>query len=137
MAEGKKSFQLFTEYKSILDHLTDEEIGIVFRWVFDYVNDLNPEEPKGVLGAIIQPIKNNLKRDLEKWKAKCERNKENGRKGGRPRKNPENPDGFFKNPEKPDKDKDKDKDKDNKEKNIKKRIPNWNENIGVDGLVKE
>lgn len=27
--------------------------------------------------------------------------------------------------------------KEKKEKNIKKRIPHWNENIGVDGLVKE
>ncbi len=36
--------------------------------------------------------------DDDKYKKKCETNKENGKKGGRPKKNPEKPNGYFQNP---------------------------------------
>ena len=36
--------------------------------------------------------------DREKYEKIVERNRRNGAKGGRPKKNPENPNGFFKNP---------------------------------------
>ena len=36
--------------------------------------------------------------DDDKYKKKCETNRENGKKGGRPKKNPEKANGFFQNP---------------------------------------
>jgi hypothetical protein len=67
MAEGKKSFVLYADYIKILNHLEDEEVGIVMRWIFEYVNDNHPEPLPRLLMAIIEPIISQLKRDLDKW----------------------------------------------------------------------
>lgn len=56
-----------------------------------------------LLMAIFSPIKATLDRDADKYHAKVETNRENGKKGGRPKtqQNPEKPNGFGENPEKP------------------------------------
>lgn len=56
-----------------------------------------------LLMAIFSPIKATLDRDADKYHAKVETNRENGKKGGRPKtqQNPEKPNGFDENPEKP------------------------------------
>ena len=61
-----------------------------------------PELPR-LLMAIFSPIKATLDRDAEKYHSKVETNRENGKKGGRPKtqQNPEKPNGFGENPEKP------------------------------------
>lgn len=61
-----------------------------------------PELPR-LLMAIFSPIKATLDRDAEKYHSKVETNRENGKKGGRPKtqQNPEKPNGFIENPEKP------------------------------------
>lgn len=61
-----------------------------------------PELPR-LLMAIFSPIKATLDRDAEKYHSKVETNRENGKKGGRPKtqQNPEKPNGFHENPEKP------------------------------------
>lgn len=61
-----------------------------------------PELPR-LLMAIFSPIKATLDRDADKYHSKVETNRENGKKGGRPKtqQNPEKPNGFNENPEKP------------------------------------
>ena len=110
MAEGKKSFKLYTDQRFFFDDLPDEVAGKLIKHVFAYVNDEDPEEDL-IMQLAFAPIKRQLKFDLKNWEKVCDRNRKNGAKGGRP-KNPKNPlgsSGLKNNPNKPDKDKDKDK----------------------------
>lgn len=70
--EGKKSFVLYTDLIEIVEELDDNEAGLLFKTILRYVNDLDPEIPKEIKLAFI-PIKQDLKRDLEKYKKKVER----------------------------------------------------------------
>ena len=72
MAEGKKSFVLYTDLIEITEELTDEEAGLLFKTILRYVNDLNPVIPKEIKLAFI-PIRQDLKRDLKKYEAQVER----------------------------------------------------------------
>lgn len=64
--KGKSSFVLYTDLLEIVEVLSNEQAGLLFKTVLRYVNDLNPEIPKEIQLAFI-PIKQSLKRDLEKW----------------------------------------------------------------------
>ena len=113
--KGKKSFQLYTDYLHLIEELTSEERGIVFTWIMEYCNDLNPPDPEErILRVVINEIRSDLKRDLDKWEQKCAVNANNGRLGGRPsvNKKPKKTERLISKPKKADKDKDKDKDKD-------------------------
>ena len=138
MAKDKKGFQLYTDQRDIIKDCTIEEKGIVLDWIFDYVNDENPELPSDrFLKNVIEQFKKTFKRDLKKWEATCEKNARNGAKGGRPKgsrgKNPINPAvnlGKNKNPTKPkkadtdtDTDIDIDKEDNTKRKPVKKALP--------------
>lgn len=120
MAEGKKSFLLYADLIELVMDLPIEKRGELFTIILQYVNDLEPEISDPLLKVAFIPIKQSLKRDLRKWENIVHRNRENGKKGGRPSKNPKNPVGKLvtqKNPEKPKKtDNDNDNDNDiNKE----------------------
>lgn len=110
--EGKKGFVLYTNKKFLLEALTDEQAGILFKHIYNYVNDKYTNEneddiPDAVIKMAWLSFKADLKEDLAKWKNICERNRENGLKGGRPKQNPKNPLGNLEtqktqdNPEKP------------------------------------
>lgn len=86
MAENKKSFLIYCDTIYSIDHLTNEEKGILFQHILEYVNDMNPTLTDRVLISAWKPIKQHLKRDLEKWRKKAETNRINGKKGGRPPK---------------------------------------------------
>ena len=93
--EGKDSFILYTKYINTFKFLTDEQAGKLIKHIFRYVNDLIPEEQEDELEEQVLQIawiniKTDLKEDLVKWKNTCETNKQNGLKGGRPRKQAEN-----------------------------------------------
>lgn len=79
MAQGKKSFVLYTDLLEVAEELTDKEAGLLFKTILRYVNDLNPETPKEIKLAFI-PIKQDLKRDLKRYEDKCKKNQENIRK---------------------------------------------------------
>lgn len=66
MAEGKKSFVLYADLLEVVEEMTNEEAGLLLKTILRYVNDLEPEVPKEIKLAFI-PIKQDLKRDLEKW----------------------------------------------------------------------
>ena len=74
MAEGKKSFIIYTSWKRWLDGLTKEQKGIWLDWMLDYTNDLNPEYPtdQAVKVACLM-AQDTLKRDLQKYNDKVER----------------------------------------------------------------
>jgi hypothetical protein len=82
MAINKKSFVLYSDQKVIIDLLTDEQAGKLFKHLLAYVNDENPVLDDVLLNIAFAPIKLQLKRDLEKWDdIKLVRSK-NGKAGG-------------------------------------------------------
>jgi len=98
-----KSFILHKDSLLILDELTDEQAGKLFKAISNYQNGIETDLDFGLRMAFA-PFKNQFVRDLEKYNEKCERNKSNGNKGGRPKKdventetetNPKNPVGYF------------------------------------------
>jgi hypothetical protein len=67
MAEGKKSFVLYSDQRSIIDMLSDEKAGQLLKHMFAYVNDENPQTNDPLILLAFEPIKLQMKRDLIKW----------------------------------------------------------------------
>jgi len=85
MATNKKGFVLYCDLIHTLEHLTIEQRGQVFTWILDYVNDKNPKDLEGLLAAVVEPIKQQLKRDLKHWEDVRRKRSAAGKKGGRPK----------------------------------------------------
>jgi uncharacterized phage protein (TIGR02220 family) len=67
MAQGKKSFVLYSDLIKSIDHLTNEEKGILFNHLLEYVNDKNPILTDRLILTAWKPIELQLKRDLIKF----------------------------------------------------------------------
>ena len=67
MAENKKSFVLYADLIQNIDHLTNEEKGILFNHLLEYVNDMNPILEDRVVLSAWKFIQSQLKRDLIKF----------------------------------------------------------------------
>lgn len=125
---NKPSFLLYKSFYEPIKHLSNEELGLLFRAIFDYQNGLEIANLSPSLGMAFAFFKNQFDLDSIKYEETIvRRNQSNGSKGGRPKKeetqkNPENPVGFLE-PRKPDKDKDNVKDKDKESDNRKRFIP--------------
>jgi len=132
MAEGKESFILYRKYRPLFERLSREKAGDLIKHIFRYIDDEfdekteDPDDEILYLAWIL--IKQDLKRDLTKYRTICSRNRENGQKGGRPKTKKTQKTqsvisdnlGNPKKPKKPDNDYDSDNDNDND--NEKKKI---------------
>jgi uncharacterized phage protein (TIGR02220 family) len=108
----KKSFLVYGEdLKEILDDLTDEQVGQLFRGMVSYHNTGVDPHFTGALKYVFIPIRQQMDRDKDRYEQKCEKNRANGRLGGRPRK-PSETEWFSEKPKKADIDKDIDIEKD-------------------------
>jgi hypothetical protein len=88
MAENKKSFILYADLNHTLAKVPDDVAGRLFKVILEYVNDNNPTiEDDLLLEVLFEPIKQTLKRDLQRWEQFRFKQSENGKKGGRPLKN--------------------------------------------------
>ena len=67
MAVGKKSFLLYTDVLHTVTHLTNEQAGELFKHLLAYVNDENPVTENPLVKIAFEPIKQALKRDLQKY----------------------------------------------------------------------
>jgi len=67
MANNKKGFVLYADQKELFDQLSDEKAGQLIKHIFEYVNDDNPVSDDLFLNLAFTPIKQQLKRDLQKW----------------------------------------------------------------------
>jgi len=85
MAENKKSFLLYCDLLHTVKKLNDEQAGKLFKHVLEYVNDLNPETEDIITDLCFEPIKQNLKRDLQKYEQIREKKREAGKKGANKR----------------------------------------------------
>lgn len=119
MAQGKKSFLLYCDQRGLFDKLPDEYAGRLIKHIFAYVNDENPETDDLVLTMAFEAIKTALKRDLQKYQEFVERQRVNGKSGGRPKKPNESQktQAFSEKPKKAD----NDSVSDNENENVKKK----------------
>ena len=104
MEKNKKSFLLYCDQQGVFNKLPDEIAGKLIKHIFAYVNDENPPCDDLLLSIAFEPIKTQLKRDLRKYEVYIEKQKENGAKGGRPKKEEETQitQPFFQEPKKAD-----------------------------------
>lgn len=111
-------FKLFTDYRQHIQWLSDEEKGQLFTALFSYADEeeIPPLSPAAHMAFSF--ITAQIERDWMEYQSKCETSRQNGAKGGRPKKpegmkeNPENPTVFLETQKRQDKDKEEDKEKD-------------------------
>ena len=80
MAKDKKGFLLYCDIIHTIEKLTDEQAGKLFKHVLRYVNDQEPVAEDMLIEIAFEPIKQTLKRDLQKYEGIRQRNKENADK---------------------------------------------------------
>jgi hypothetical protein len=85
----KESFVLYTSYKKQIDLLNNEQKGLLLSAIFNY--QLNEDLPKmdGMTSILFSVIKDQLDRDNEKYQKVCDKRKQSGKMGGRPKKQEE------------------------------------------------
>ena len=76
----KKSFLIYCDTIDDIDHLTDEEIGKLFRHILEYENGNEVELNDRLILTAWKPIKAKLDRDREKYKSVSKRNSDNAKK---------------------------------------------------------
>ena len=112
----KSSFLIYLDYEEQFNLLTDEQIGQLMRAIIKYEKTREIPQLNGIVKMAFSFIKTQLDRDREKYEARCEKNRENAKKGGRPRKNQKDnlkANGFYENQmdaKKPDDDKEDEED---------------------------
>lgn len=82
----KASFLMYLDYEEQFNLLSDEQIGQLIRAIIKYEKTGEVPILDGMLKMAFSFIKTQLDRDREKYQAKCEKNRENAKKGGRPKK---------------------------------------------------
>lgn len=89
---NKGSFVFYTEYREHLSMLPPEQVGELMFALMDYQETGEvPDLPKGsALAMCFSFIKARMDKDNSKYEEKCERNRSNGKKGGRPIKEDSN-----------------------------------------------
>ena len=83
MAAGKKSFVLYSDLIHTIEKMPDDKAGQLFKHILAYVNDLNPVANDLIIELTFEPIKQQLKRDLQRWEKEIKpKRSESGRLGG-------------------------------------------------------
>ena len=82
MAENKKSFILYCDLIHTVSKMPDDKAGQLFKHILSYVNDLNPQTDDLITQLTFEPVKQQLKRDLQKYQAISGERSEDGRLGG-------------------------------------------------------
>ena len=82
----KKSFVLYEDMSDMFALLSCEERGILISAIFNYIkNGAEGVELSPISRMAFTCIKNTLDRDAEAYEEKCVKNRENAKKGGRPK----------------------------------------------------
>lgn len=81
----KDNFLLKKSQQEVFNELSDEEAGKLIKGIFRYVNT-GDSRLDGYLKIIFIPIKTEIDKNEERYEEVCKKNRENGRLGGRPKK---------------------------------------------------
>lgn len=97
----KKSFVMYADTYDSIKALSQKEKGNLLDALFQYAIEGKETALNPVTGMAFSFIKKTLDRDTEKWNAIRDRNIQNGKNGGRPKKGqekPKKPTGYSGNP---------------------------------------
>lgn len=80
-----KNTVIYASHFELIENLTNEQAGELFKIIGRFVNDeeINIQDP--TVNGIWMVIKQNFITQLENYNKVCQKNKENGKKGGRPK----------------------------------------------------
>lgn len=81
MATGKKGFVLYADLIYTVSKLPSDKAGDLFKHILSYVNDENPITDDILIQIAFEPIKQQLKRDLDKWEQEKETKSKSGQLG--------------------------------------------------------
>lgn len=87
MATDKKGFILYADQKELFDQLPNDKAGELIKHIFSYVNDENPVTEDLLIKLAFTPIKQQLKRDLQKFEEVKLKRSEAGKKSAEARAN--------------------------------------------------
>jgi hypothetical protein len=79
MAENKKSFIAYIDWKDTFNALPDDKAGKLIKHLLAYVNDEHPESKDVLINAVFANIKQTLKRDLKKYESIIEKRSKAGK----------------------------------------------------------
>lgn len=78
----KKSFILYLDRKKEIDLLSNEQCGILFKAIFEYVDTGNiPEIEDLTVKVLFSFIASQIDENAKKWKETCQKRSEAGKKG--------------------------------------------------------
>lgn len=96
-----KSFQVYKEWEDIVEALgSDEEAGRLFKALFAYASRGEEPDFSGALKIAFLVMSQQFERDGVKWEERREIYRQNGLKGGRPKKSDSKTNGFSEKPKK-------------------------------------
>lgn len=108
---------LYLDYLDNFRGLSDAAFGKLIRAMLQFAVTGEAPQVTGPAGIVWPSVRSQIERDAKKYLDRCETNRINGAKGGRPPKNPtvtSETEGLLKKPKKP---KEKEKEKENENKN--------------------
>lgn len=98
----KRRFYMYSAWERPMSKLTDEQLGKFLRIYYQMQltgdTDVDSEDP--MVDMMLEVVREQVTFDVRSYERKCEANKENGEKGGRPAK-PVEPNKTQQNPTKP------------------------------------
>jgi len=131
---------IYKTHFELMNELTDAQAGLLIKAIGIYCSGVMPEITDPLVKGIFLGLRHDFDTQAENYEKKVKANRENGSKGGRPKKsvitedNPQNPMGYLETQHNPQNLKDKDKDKD---KDIDKGIIYSTGSILVNKLLKK
>lgn len=99
----KQSMIFYASWKEAIKGLPDGVRLEVYEAAVDFAMTGNVPELSAMAAMVFPFIRQDIERDMENYDRLCNRNRANGMKGGRPRKNPENPVGILETQQNPEK----------------------------------
>lgn len=85
----RRAFLMYAEWHPLLTGMTDEQAGKLIKAIYAYQKGEEYEITDALLLGVFQMIKAKFDADRKLYEEKCEKNRANGAKGGRPRKQEE------------------------------------------------
>ena len=82
MAEDKKAFVLYADLIHTVRKMPKEKQGELLMAILSYVNDENPIVDDLLVELVFEPVKRQMKRDLDKYEATKEKRRDLGRLAG-------------------------------------------------------
>lgn len=78
----------YLNYLDVFEKLSDKDAATLVRAMLRYAKDGKEPKMTGALDGLWSLISFHIDHDKQRYIQKCETNRSNGKKGGRPRKNP-------------------------------------------------